>query len=118
MPLYIWVYLNINMIKLTYTAYQHCFSLILSEFDKMHTMFATENQLDVFPEATGVVVHGGASVAEGLQEGVDLQDLLLELRVAPTQLDQLFDDQLGALSLACSTLATKETNIERTKVVL
>ena len=35
-------------------------------------MFATEYELDVFPEATGVVVHGGASVAEGLQEWVDL----------------------------------------------
>jgi hypothetical protein len=70
-----------------------------------------EEQLCVFAKAGAVVVHECERVAKGLEKGVDLQDLALELNTraaALAQVHNLLDYVLGRLGLARARLAAVE----------
>ena len=74
-----------------------------------HAARTVEVDLDELAEAGGVVVPGGLGVAESLQDGVGLQDLLLQAALAlaglPVVITQVFQDVLRGLCLAGAGLA-------------
>ena len=74
-----------------------------------HAARSVEMYLDKLAEARGVVVPGGLGVAEGLQDGVGLQDLLLQGALALAGLavviTEVFQDVLRRLGLSGAGLA-------------
>lgn len=84
-----------------------------------HSVRRVEPELDKLSKATGVIIHERLGVSKGLQEGIELDDFVLQTAALcgcgalGAEVDDLLHEQLGGFGFSSTRLATDDTDLSK-----